>query len=203
MKIENEVERWIYYIVLILIDIVILFSVSGKLSYWTMEEKDISFVKGKFGLNYKNIKEYFHKELEYYLKNKNLHDKIPTLINLLEKKSRKEKMPFVFSTSIFSTMSLIIFSSFCNKIYQVIGSHLYAIISITVILLLFSITIIYVALMVKDLNFRIFTDYISIKNLIDLLEEYQLLKEVKNDELKTLGINLKDGKDGTSYSLES
>lgn len=184
IKIENETKEFIYYMVLILIDMTISFFVVRKLFYWTMLEKDISFVKGKWGLNHNNIKVYFQKELEIYLKSKGLYDNIPTLINLLDKKAKEEKTPFIINSSVFSAMSLIIFASFCNKIYEIIGNDFSVIMIVTVVLLLFSIVTIYVVSTVRELNFKIFTDYISIKNLIDLLEEHQLLKGVKSNELQ-------------------
>ena len=99
---------------------------------------------------------------------------------MLNKKSEKEKAPFIISSSIFSAIALVIFSSACDRFYELVGNNPLDIITYTILFIpLICYVITYVIYSIREIYFNLFTNYLSINELIDLLEEYEINKPTK------------------------
>ena len=172
-----------YFAIIILFDVFFLIFSTRRLIFNTMKEMDEKFVVEKkcCSLNRQEIKKYFFSELEKYFSDKKIPlSKIKDIIVILNKKSEKEKAPFIISSSIFSAIALVIFSSACNRFYELVGNNPLDIIAYTI---LFTPFICYIVTdlicSIRGIYFNLFTNYLSINGLIDLLEEYEINKPTK------------------------
>ena len=172
-----------YFAIIILFDVLFFIFFTRKLIFNTMKKMDEKFVVEKkcCSLNRQEIKKYFFSELEKYFSDKKIPlSKIKDIIVILNKKSEKEKAPFIISSSIFSAIALVIFSSACNRFYELVGNNPLDIIVYTILLTPFICYIVtYLIYSIREIYFNLFTNYLSINGLIDLLEEYEINKPTK------------------------
>ena len=172
-----------YFAIIILFDVFFLIFSTRRLIFNTMKEMDEKFVVEKkcCSLNRQEIKKYFFSELEKYFSDKKIPlSKIKDIIVILNKKSEKEKAPFIISSSIFSAIALVIFSSACNRFYELVGNNPLDIIVYTILLTpLICYIVTYLIYSIREIYFNLFTNYLSINGLIDLLEEYEINKPTK------------------------
>ena len=175
--------NYIIFVIIILFAIFFLIFIPKKLIFKTMKKMDEKFVVKKkcYSLNRQEIKKYFFSELKKYFNDKEISEnKIKDIIVILNKKSEKEKAPFIISSSIFSAIALVIFSSACNRFYELVGNNPLDIIAYTI---LFTPFICYIVTdlicSIRGIYFNLFTNYLSINGLIDLLEEYEINKPTK------------------------
>ena len=174
---------YIIFVMITIFDILFLILSTRRLIFKTMKELNKKFIVEKkcYSLNRQEIKKYFFSELEKYFSNKKIPlSKIKDIIVILNKKSEKEKAPFIISSSIFSAIALVIFSSACNRFYELVGNNPLDIIAYTI---LFTPFICYIVTdlicSIRGIYFNLFTNYLSINGLIDLLEEYEINKPTK------------------------
>lgn len=174
---------YIIFAIIILFDVLLFIFSTRKLIFNTMKKMDEKFVVEKkcYSLNRQEIKKYFFSELKKYFNDKEISEnKIKDIIVILNKKSEKEKAPFIISSSIFSAIALVIFSSACNRFYELVGNNPLDIIAYTI---LFTPFICYIVTdlicSIRGIYFNLFTNYLSINGLIDLLEEYEINKPTK------------------------
>ena len=174
---------YIIFIIIILFAVFFLIFIPKKLIFKTMKKMDEKFVLEKkcCSLNRQEIKKYFFSELEKYFSDKKIPlSKIKDIIVILNKKSEKEKAPFIISSSIFSAIALVIFSSACNRFYELVGNNPLDIIVYTILLTpLICYIVTYLIYSIREIYFNLFTNYLSINGLIDLLEEYEINKPTK------------------------
>ena len=174
---------YIIFAIIILFDVLLFIFSTRKLIFNTMKKMDEKFVVEKkcYSLNRQEIKKYFFSELEKYFSNKKIPlSKIKDIIVILNKKSEKEKAPFIISSSIFSAIALVIFSSACNRFYELVGNNPLDIITYTILFIPFICYIVtYLIYSIREIYFNLFTNYLSINGLIDLLEEYEINKPTK------------------------
>ena len=174
---------YIIFVIIILFDVFFLIFSTRRLIFNTMKKMDEKFVVEKkcCSLNRQEIKKYFFSELEKYFSDKKIPlSKIKDIIVILNKKSEKEKAPFIISSSIFSAIALVIFSSACNRFYELVGNNPLDIIVYTILLTPFICYIVtYLIYSIREIYFNLFTNYLSINGLIDLLEEYEINKPTK------------------------
>ena len=174
---------YIIFVIIILFDVFFLIFSTRRLIFNTMKKMDEKFVVEKkcCSLNRQEIKKYFFSELEKYFSDKKIPlSKIKDIIVILNKKSEKEKAPFIISSSIFSAIALVIFSSACNRFYELVGNNPLDIIVYTILFTPFICYIItYLIYSIREIYFNLFTNYLSINGLIDLLEEYEINKPTK------------------------
>lgn len=172
-----------YFAIIILFDVLFFIFSTRKLIFNTMKKMDEKFVVEKkcCSLNHQEIKQYFFSELEKYFSDKKIPlSKIKDIIVILNKKSEKEKAPFIISSSIFSAIALVIFSSACNRFYELVGNNPLDIIVYTILLTPFICYIVTdLIYSIREIYFNVFTNYLSINGLIDLLEEYEINKPTK------------------------
>jgi len=174
---------YIIFAIIILFDVLFLILSTRRLIFKTMKELNKKFIVEKkcYSLNRQEIKKYFFSELKKYFNDKEISEnKIKDIIVILNKKSEKEKAPFIISSSIFSAIALVIFSSACNRFYELVGNNPLDIIAYTI---LFTPFICYIVTdlicSIRGIYFNLFTNYLSINGLIDLLEEYEINKPTK------------------------
>lgn len=174
---------YIIFAIIILFDVLFFIFSTRKLIFNTMKKMDEKFVVEKkcYSLNRQEIKKYFFSELEKYFSDKKIPlSKIKDIIVILNKKSEKEKAPFIISSSIFSAIALVIFSSACNRFYELVGNNPLDIIVYTILLTpLICYIVTYLIYSIREIYFNLFTNYLSINGLIDLLEEYEINKPTK------------------------
>ena len=174
---------YIIFAIIILFDVLLFIFSTRKLIFNTMKKMDEKFVVEKkcYSLNRQEIKKYFFSELKKYFNDKEISEnKIKDIIVILNKKSEKEKAPFIISSSIFSAIALVIFSSACNRFYELVGNNPLDIIVYTILLTPFICYIVtYLIYSIREIYFNLFTNYLSINGLIDLLEEYEINKPTK------------------------
>ncbi len=174
---------YIIFIIIILFAVFFLIFIPKKLIFKTMKKMDEKFVVEKkcCSLNRQEIKKYFFSELKKYFNDKEISEKkIKDIIVILNKKSEKEKAPFIISSSIFSAIALVIFSSACNRFYELVGNNPLDIIVYTILLTpLICYIVTYLIYSIREIYFNLFTNYLSINGLIDLLEEYEINKPTK------------------------
>ena len=174
---------YIIFAIIILFDVLFFIFSTRKLIFNTMKKMDEKFVVEKkcYSLNRQEIKKYFFSELKKYFNDKEISEnKIKDIIVILNKKSEKEKAPFIISSSIFSAIALVIFSSACNRFYELVGNNPLDIIVYTILLTPFICYIVtYLIYSIREIYFNLFTNYLSINGLIDLLEEYEINKPTK------------------------
>ena len=174
---------YIIFAIIILFDVLLFIFSTRKLIFNTMKKMDEKFVVEKkcYSLNRQEIKKYFFSELEKYFSDKRIPlSKIKDIIVMLNKKSEKEKAPFIISSSIFSAIALVIFSSACDRFYELVGNNPLDIITYTILFIpLICYVITYVIYSIREIYFNLFTNYLSINELIDLLEEYEINKPTK------------------------
>ena len=174
---------YIIFAIIILFDVLFFIFSTRKLIFNTMKKMDEKFVVEKkcCSLNRQEIKKYFFSELEKYFSDKKIPlSKIKDIIVILNKKSEKEKAPFIISSSIFSAIALVIFSSACDRFYELVGNNPLDIITYTILFIpLICYVITYVIYSIREIYFNLFTNYLSINELIDLLEEYEINKPTK------------------------
>ena len=174
---------YIIFAIIILFDVLLFIFSTRKLIFNTMKKMDEKFVVEKkcYSLNRQEIKKYFFSELEKYFSNKKIPlSKIKDIIVMLNKKSEKEKAPFIISSSIFSAIALVIFSSACNRFYELVGNNPLDIIAYTILFIPFICYIVTdLICSIRGIYFNLFTNYLSINGLIDLLEEYEINKPTK------------------------
>ena len=174
---------YIIFAIIILFDVLFFIFSTRKLTFNTMKKMDEKFVVEKkcYSLNRQEIKKYFFSELEKYFSDKKIPlSKIKDIIVMLNKKSEKEKAPFIISSSIFSAIALVIFSSACNRFYELVGNNPLDIIVYTILLTpLICYIVTYLIYSIREIYFNLFTNYLSINGLIDLLEEYEINKPTK------------------------
>lgn len=174
---------YIIFVIIILFDVFFLIFSTRKLIFNTMKKMDEKFVVEKkcCSLNRQEIKKYFFSELEKYFSDKKIPlSKIKDIIVILNKKSEKEKAPFIISSSIFSAIALVIFSSACNRFYELVGNNPLDIITYTILFIPFICYIVTdLIYSIREIYFNLFTNYLSINGLIDLLEEYEINKPTK------------------------
>lgn len=174
---------YIIFAIIILFDVLFFIFSTRKLIFNTMKKMDEKFVVEKkcYSLNHQEIKQYFFSELEKYFSDKRIPlSKIKDIIVMLNKKSEKEKAPFIISSSIFSAIALVIFSSACDRFYELVGNNPLDIITYTILFIpLICYVITYVIYSIREIYFNLFTNYLSINELIDLLEEYEINKPTK------------------------
>ena len=174
---------YIIFVIITLLDVLFLIFSIRRLIFNTMKELDKKFVVEKkyYSLNHQEIKKYFFSELEKYFSDKRIPlSKIKDIIVMLNKKSEKEKAPFIISSSIFSAIALVIFSSACDRFYELVGNNPLDIITYTILFIpLICYVITYVIYSIREIYFNLFTNYLSINELIDLLEEYEINKPTK------------------------
>ena len=172
-----------YFAIIILFDVLFFIFFTRKLIFNTMKKMDEKFVVEKkcCSLNRQEIKKYFFSELKKYFNDKEISEnKIKDIIVILNKKSEKEKAPFIISSSIFSAIALVIFSSACNRFYELVGNNPLDIITYTILFIPFICYIVtYLIYSIREIYFNLFTNYLSINGLIDLLEEYEINKPTK------------------------
>ena len=172
-----------YFAIIILFDVFFLIFSTRRLIFNTMKEMDEKFVVEKkcCSLNRQEIKKYFFSELKKYFNDKEISEnKIKDIIVILNKKSEKEKAPFIISSSIFSAIALVIFSSACNRFYELVGNNPLDIITYTILFIPFICYIVTdLICSIREIYFNLFTNYLSINGLIDLLEEYEINKPTK------------------------
>lgn len=175
--------NYIIFVIIILLAIFFLIFIPKKLIFKTMKKMDEKFVVKKkcYSLNRQEIKKYFFSELKKYFNDKEISEnKIKDIIVILNKKSEKEKAPFIISSSIFSAIALVIFSSACNRFYELVGNNPLDIIVYTILLTpLICYIVTYLIYSIREIYFNLFTNYLSINGLIDLLEEYEINKPTK------------------------
>ena len=174
---------YIIFVMITIFDILFLILSTKRLIFKTMKELNKKFIVEKkcYSLNRQEIKKYFFSELKKYFNDKEISEnKIKDIIVILNKKSEKEKAPFIISSSIFSAIALVIFSSACNRFYELVGNNPLDIIVYTILLTPFICYIVtYLIYSIKEIYFNLFTNYLSINGLIDLLEEYEINKPTK------------------------
>ena len=174
---------YIIFVIIILFAVFFLIFIPKKLIFKTMKKMDEKFVVEKkcCSLNRQEIKKYFFSELKKYFNDKEISEnKIKDIIVILNKKSEKEKAPFIISSSIFSAIALVIFSSACNRFYELVGNNPLDIIVYTILLTpLICYIVTYLIYSIREIYFNLFTNYLSINGLIDLLEEYEINKPTK------------------------
>ena len=174
---------YIIFVMITIFDILFLILSTRRLIFKTMKELNKKFIVEKkcYSLNRQEIKKYFFSELEKYFSDKKIPlSKIKDIIVILNKKSEKEKAPFIISSSIFSAIALVIFSSACNRFYELVGNNPLDIIVYTILLTPFICYIVtYLIYSIREIYFNLFTNYLSINGLIDLLEEYEINKPTK------------------------
>lgn len=175
--------NYIIFVIIILLAIFFLIFIPKKLIFKTMKKMDEKFIVEKkcYSLNRQEIKKYFFSELKKYFNDKEISEnKIKDIIVILNKKSEKEKAPFIISSSIFSAIALVIFSSACNRFYELVGNNPLDIIVYTILLTpLICYIVTYLIYSIREIYFNLFTNYLSINGLIDLLEEYEINKPTK------------------------
>ncbi|EPD26729.1 hypothetical protein SAMN05444420_1204 [Capnocytophaga granulosa] len=171
---------YIIFVMITIFDILFLILSTRRLIFKTMKELNKKFIVEKkcYSLNRQEIKKYFFSELKKYFNDKEISEnKIKDIIVILNKKSEKEKAPFIISSSIFSAIALVIFSSACNRFYELVGNNPLDIIVYTILLTPFICYIVtYLIYSIREIYFNLFTNYLSINGLIDLLEEYEINK---------------------------
>lgn len=174
---------YIIFVMITIFDILFLILSTRRLIFKTMKELNKKFIVEKkcYSLNRQEIKKYFFSELKKYFNDKEISEKkIKDIIVILNKKSEKEKAPFIISSSIFSAITLVIFSSACNRFYELVGNNPLDIIVYTILLTPFICYIVtYLIYSIREIYFNLFTNYLSINGLIDLLEEYEINKPTK------------------------
>ena len=174
---------YIIFVMITIFDILFLILSTKKLIFKTMKELNKKFIVEKkcYSLNRQEIKKYFFSELKKYFNDKEISEnKIKDIIVILNKKSEKEKAPFIISSSIFSAIALVIFSSACNRFYELVGNNPLDIIVYTILFTPFICYIVtYLIYSIREIYFNLFTNYLSINGLIDLLEEYEINKPTK------------------------
>ena len=174
---------YIIFVMITIFDILFLILSTKRLIFKTMKKMDEKFVVEKkcYSLNRQEIKKYFFSELKKYFNDKEISEnKIKDIIVILNKKSEKEKAPFIISSSIFSAIALVIFSSACNRFYELVGNNPLDIIVYTILLTpLICYIVTYLIYSIREIYFNLFTNYLSINGLIDLLEEYEINKPTK------------------------
>lgn len=174
---------YIIFVMITIFDILFLILSTKRLIFKTMKKMDEKFVVEKkcCSLNRQEIKKYFFSELKKYFNDKEISEnKIKDIIVILNKKSEKEKAPFIISSSIFSAIALVIFSSACNRFYELVGNNPLDIIVYTILLTpLICYIVTYLIYSIREIYFNLFTNYLSINGLIDLLEEYEINKPTK------------------------
>ena len=174
---------YIIFVMITIFDILFLILSTKRLIFKTMKELNKKFIVEKkcYSLNRQEIKKYFFSELKKYFNDKEISEnKIKDIIVILNKKSEKEKAPFIISSSIFSAIALVIFSSACNRFYELVGNNPLDIIVYTILLTpLICYIVTYLIYSIKEIYFNLFTNYLSINGLIDLLEEYEINKPTK------------------------
>ena len=174
---------YIIFVIIILFDVFFLIFSTRRLIFNTMKKMDEKFVVEKkcCSLNHQEIKQYFFSELEKYFSDKRIPlSKIKDIIVMLNKKSEKEKAPFIISSSIFSAIALVIFSSACDRFYELVGNNPLDIITYTILFIPFICYIVTdLICSIREIYFNLFTNYLSINGLIDLLEEYEINKPTK------------------------
>lgn len=174
---------YIIFVMITIFDILFLILSTKRLIFKTMKELNKKFIVEKkcYSLNRQEIKKYFFSELKKYFNDKEISEnKIKDIIVILNKKSEKEKAPFIISSSIFSAIALVIFSSACNRFYELVGNNPLDIIVYTILLTPFICYIVtYLIYSIREIYFNLFTNYLSINGLIDLLEEYEINKPTK------------------------
>ena len=179
----DNFRSYIIFVIIILFDVFFLIFSTRKLIFNTMKKMDEKFVVEKkcYSLNRQEIKKYFFSELKKYFSDKKIPlSKIKDIIVILNKKSEKEKAPFIISSSIFSAIALVIFSSACNRFYELVGNNPLDIIVYTILFTPFICYIVtYLIYSIREIYFNLFTNYLSINGLIDLLEEYEINKPTK------------------------
>ena len=172
-----------YFAIIILFDVFFLIFSTRRLIFKTMKELNKKFIVEKkcYSLNRQEIKKYFFSELKKYFNDKEISEnKIKDIIVILNKKSEKEKAPFIISSSIFSAIALVIFSSACNRFYELVGNNPLDIITYTILFIPFICYIVTdLICSIREIYFNLFTNYLSINGLIDLLEEYEINKPTK------------------------
>lgn len=175
--------NYIIFVIIILFAVFFLIFIPKKLIFKTMKKMDEKFIVEKkcYSLNRQEIKKYFFSELKKYFNDKEISEnKIKDIIVILNKKSEKEKAPFIISSSIFSAIALVIFSSACNRFYELVGNNPLDIIVYTILLTpLICYIVTYLIYSIREIYFNLFTNYLSINGLIDLLEEYEINKPTK------------------------
>lgn len=186
IKYRFELDSFCSYIIFVMLtifDILFLILSTKRLIFKTMKELNKKFIVEKKGysLNRQEIKKYFFSELKKYFNDKEISEnKIKDIIVILNKKSEKEKAPFIISSSIFSAIALVIFSSACNRFYELVGNNPLDIIVYTILLTpLICYIVTYLIYSIREIYFNLFTNYLSINGLIDLLEEYEINKPTK------------------------
>lgn len=174
---------YIIFVMITIFDILFLILSTKRLIFKTMKELNKKFIVEKkcYSLNRQEIKKYFFSELKKYFNDKEISEnKIKDIIVILNKKSEKEKAPFIISSSIFSAIALVIFSSACNRFYELVGNNPLDIIVYTILLTpLICYIVTYLIYSIREIYFNLFTNYLSINGLIDLLEEYEINKPTK------------------------
>lgn len=169
---------YIIFVMITIFDILFLILSTKKLIFKTMKELNKKFIVEKkcYSLNRQEIKKYFFSELKKYFNDKEISEnKIKDIIVILNKKSEKEKAPFIISSSIFSAIALVIFSSVCNRFYELVGNNPLDIIVYTILFTPFICYIVtYLIYSIREIYFNLFTNYLSINGLIDMLEEYEI-----------------------------
>ena len=169
---------YIIFVMITIFDILFLILSTRRLIFKTMKELNKKFIVEKkcYSLNRQEIKKYFFSELKKYFNDKEISEnKIKDIIVILNKKSEKEKAPFIISSSIFSAIALVIFSSACNRFYELVGNNPLDIIVYTILLTPFICYIVtYLIYSIREIYFNLFTNYLSINGLIDMLEEYEI-----------------------------
>ena len=174
---------YIIFVMITIFDILFLILSTRRLIFKTMKELNKKFIVEKkcYSLNRQEIKKYFFSELEKYFSDKKIPlSKIKDIIVMLNKKSEKEKAPFIISSSIFSAIALVIFSSACNRFYELVGNNPLDVIAYTILFIPFICYIVTdLICSIREIYFNLFTNYLSINGLIDLLEEYEINKPTK------------------------
>ena len=169
---------YIIFVMITIFDILFLILSTRRLIFKTMKELNKKFIVEKkcYSLNRQEIKKYFFSELKKYFNDKEISEnKMKDIIVILNKKSEKEKAPFIISSSIFSAIALVIFSSACNRFYELVGNNPLDIIVYTILFTPFICYIVtYLIYSIREIYFNLFTNYLSINGLIDMLEEYEI-----------------------------
>lgn len=167
--------------------LVALMYVMKLLSYYTLLKVFPECTKNK-SYDFKKLNIYFFEELEKYLKSQHLIEMEDNIISLLKEKSQSLKIPFIFISGTFSVLSLSVFNSLCQKLYDISEKNLKEILLTTILLFMIIALVIPILYYVRDFYFSYYTQYTKINNLINMLEEHKLKRNIESVKNKNYPI---------------
>lgn len=165
----NSVKTYVSLFLLIFILVIIYIFIYNYM---------VKRIRKGLNINKNEFNSYFSKELERYLKKHKYLIIEDEIINMLEDRLIKIKETFLFQYGVISALVLIAFSSFCNKLYDLIGADLkfFAIITLTIFTLIYLFVII--ANTYKGFYENLYTNFYSVNRLISILQENKLSRKI-------------------------